>query len=170
MAPEKFMARAIEIARDRLHEKDARPFAALVVKQGEIIGEGRSQQKALNDPTAHGEIVAIRDACRRLGTTDLSGCELYTTCEPCLLCAAAIWWAKISKIYYAYTQKECERIGFSTKGLVDEMTRPITSRKMPSKRICADEAELLFQEWRPVRVRCSGRVTDAKIAPIRTKN
>ena len=78
MAPEKFMARAIEIGRTGLRTKDARPFAAVVVRQGKIVGEGRSQQKTLLDPTAHGEIVAIRDACRRLGTTDLSGCELYT--------------------------------------------------------------------------------------------
>src|SRR5262245_59647790 len=93
MTPEEFMARAIEIGREGLHEKHARPFAALIVKQGQIVGEGRSLQRALNDPTAHGEIVAIRDACKRLGTTDLSGCEIYTTCEPCLLCVSAIWWA-----------------------------------------------------------------------------
>jgi guanine deaminase len=147
MTPEQIMARAIDIGRAGLQEKDGRPFAAVVVKQGEIVGEGRSQQKALNDPTAHGEIVAIRDACRRLGTTDLSGCELYTTCEPCLLCVAAIWWAKISKMYYAHTQEECERIGFSTKGLVDEATRPLASRKLPAQRICAKEAYLLFEEW-----------------------
>jgi guanine deaminase len=147
MTPEKFMAHAIEIGRAGLHTKDARPFAAVVVRQGKIIGEGRSQQKTLLDPTAHGEIVAIRDACRRLGTTDLSGCELYTTCEPCLLCVAAIWWAKISKMYYAYTQEDCERIGFSTKALIDEVRRPPASRKLPSERICVAEAEMLFQEW-----------------------
>lgn len=147
MTPEAFMARAIEIARDRLNERDARPFAAVIVKDGEIIGEGRSLQRELNDPTAHGEVLAIRDACKRLGTTDLSECELYTTCEPCLLCVSAIYWAKIRKMYYAYTQEECERIGFSTKGLVDEVTRPLASRKLPSQRVCAKEADLLFQEW-----------------------
>lgn len=147
MTSEKFMARAIELGRAGLHTKDGRPFAAVVVKQGEIVGEGRSQQITLHDPTAHGEIVAIRDACRRLGTTDLSGCELYTTCEPCLLCVAAIWWAKISKMYYAHTQKDCERIGFSTKALVEEVMHPLASRKLPAERICADEAEFLFQEW-----------------------
>jgi guanine deaminase len=147
MIPEQFMARAIEIGRAGLQSKDGRPFAAVIVRQGEIVGEGRSQQKSLHDPTAHGEIVAIRDACRRLGTTDLSGCEIYTTCEPCVLCVSAIWWAKISKMYYAYTQAECEIIGFSTKGLVDEVTRPLTSRKLPGERICAEEAGILFQEW-----------------------
>jgi guanine deaminase len=147
MTPEKFMARAIEIGREGLREKHARPFAALIVKQGQIVGAGRSLQRALNDPTAHGEIVAIRDACKRLGTTDLSGCEIYTTCEPCLLCVSAIWWAKISKMYYAHTQEECERIGFSTKGLVDEVTRPLASRKLPAERICAEEANKLFEEW-----------------------
>jgi guanine deaminase len=147
MTPEKFMARAIEIGREGLREKHARPFAALIVKQGQIVGAGRSLQRALNDPTAHGEIAAIRDACKRLGTTDLSGCEIYTTCEPCLLCVSAIWWAKISKMYYAHTQEECERIGFSTKGLVDEVTRPLASRKLPAERICAEEANKLFEEW-----------------------
>ena len=128
--------RAIHGARDR-----ARP------RRTPRVGEGRSQQKTLYDPTAHGEIVAIRDACKRLGTTDLSGCEIYTTCEPCLLCVSAIWWAKISKMYYAYTQEECERIGFSTKALVDEVTRPLAARKLPAERICAEEANMLFAEW-----------------------
>lgn len=147
MTPEQIMARAIEMGRRDLHEKGARPFAALIVKQGKIIGEGRSQQTVLNDPTAHGEIIAIRDACKRLGTTDLVGCEIYTTCEPCLLCVSAIWWAKISRMYYAHTQQDCERIGFSTKELVDEVTRPLHRRKLPAKRILTEEAEILFQEW-----------------------
>jgi len=147
MTPEQIMARAIEMGRHGLDEKGARPFAALIVKQGEIVGEGRSQQTAFNDPTAHGEIVAIRDACKRLGTTDLSGSEIYTTCEPCLLCVSAIWWAKISRMYYAYTQQDCEKIGFSTKELVEEVARPLHLRKLPAKRILAEEAEILFQEW-----------------------
>jgi guanine deaminase len=147
MTPEQIIARAIEMGRNGLHVKGARPFAALVVLEGEIVGEGRSQQMAFNDPTAHGEIVAIRDACKRLGTIDLSGCELYTTCEPCLLCVSAIWWAKISRMYYAQTQHGCERIGFSTKELVDEVTRPLQARKLPSKRILAEEADILFEEW-----------------------
>ena len=147
MTPEQFMARAIELGRAGLHAEDGRPFAAVIVKEGEIVGEGRSQQKTLYDPTAHGEIVAIRDACRRLGTTNLGGCEIYTTCEPCLLCVSAIWWAKISKMYYAYTQEECERIGFSTKALVDEVTRPLAARKLPAERICAEEANILFAQW-----------------------
>ncbi len=100
MSPDKFMARAIEFGRAGLHAKNGRPFAAVIVKEGTIVGEGRSQQTTLHDPTARGEIVAIRDACKRLGTTDLNGCEIYTTWEPCLLCVSAIWWAKISKMYY----------------------------------------------------------------------
>lgn len=147
MIPEEFMARAIELGRAGLRAKDGRPFAAVIVKQGQIVGEGRSQQKTLHDPTAHGEVVAIRDACKRLGTTDLSGCEIYTTCEPCLLCVSAIWWAKISKMYYAYTQDDCERIGFSTRALMDEVRRPLAARAMPAERICAQEANALFAEW-----------------------
>jgi guanine deaminase len=144
------MARAIEMGRNGLHAKGARPFAALVVLDGEIVGEGRSQQMAVNEPTAHGEIVAIRDACKRLGTIDLSGCELYTTCEPCLLCVSAIWWAKISRMYYAQTQEGCERIGFSTKEFVEEVTRPLLARKLPSKRILAEEANVLFAQGRRI--------------------
>jgi guanine deaminase len=147
MTPEQIMACAIGMGRDGLHVKGARPFVALIVLEGEIVGKGRSQQMAVNDPTAHGEIVAIRDACKRLGTIDLSGCELYTTCEPCLLCVSAIWWAKISRMYYAHTQEDCEHIGFSTKELVDEVTRPLMARKLPSKRILAEEANVLFKEW-----------------------
>lgn len=147
MTSEQIMARAIEMARDGLHVKGARPFVALVVSEGEIVAEGRSQQRALNDPTAHGEIVAIRNACKRLETVDLSGCEIYTTCEPCLLCVSAIWWAKISRMYYAHTQEDCERIGFSTKELSDEVMRPLAARKLPSKRILAEEANILFNEW-----------------------
>jgi tRNA(Arg) A34 adenosine deaminase TadA len=147
MTPEQIMTRAIDMARKRLSDKDARPFVALVVKNGEVIGEGRSQQIALNDPTAHGEILAIRDACKRLGTTDLSGAEIYTTCEPCLMCVSAIWWAKISRMYYAQTQEDCEKIGFSTKELMAEVGRPLPLRKLPATRILAKEAEALFQEW-----------------------
>src|SRR6185312_8671147 len=147
MTPEQIMARAIEMGGRDLNQKGARPFAAIIARQGEIVGEGRSQQLALNDPTAHGEILAIRDACKRLGTIDLTGCEIYTTCEPCLLCVSAIWWSKISRMYYAHTQEDCERIGFSTKGLVEEVTRPLHRRKLPAKRILAEEANILFEEW-----------------------
>ena len=147
MTPEQIMARAIAMGRHGLHEKGARPFAAIVVRDGEIVGEGRSQQTALRDPTAHGEILAIRDACKRLDTTDLSECEIYTTCEPCLLCVSAIWWAKIRRMYYAHTQEDCEKIGFSTKELVEEVSRPLKLRKLPGKRILAEEAQKLFEEW-----------------------
>jgi guanine deaminase len=147
MTPDQIMTRAIETARNELHLKGARPFVALIVLDGEIVGEGRSQQRDAYDPTAHGEIVAIRDACKRLRSIDLTGCELYTTCEPCLLCVSAIWWAKISRMYYAQTQEGCEQIGFSTKELVEEATRPLAARKLPSRRILAEEADTLFKEW-----------------------
>jgi len=146
MSPEQLMMRAIEMSRGALARKGSRPFAALIVKDGQIVGEGLSESTHV-DPTAHGEILAIRDACRRLGSTDLSGHEIYTSCEPCPLCVAAIWWAKLDRLYYANTLDDCERIGISTRDLVDEVSKPIGARKLPSKRILAAEAHKVFDEW-----------------------
>lgn len=145
--PEDFMRHAIEEAKTGVGQKGYRPFAALIVKGGQIVGQAISKSRSGNDPTAHGEVLAIREACNRLGTRSLEGCELYTTCEPCPLCVSAIWYAKINRIYYAYTLADCEKIGISTAELVDELRHPISQRKMPSKRILAREAHELFEAW-----------------------
>jgi guanine deaminase len=146
-SPEDFMRYAIEQAKIGMGHKGHRPFAALVVKDGQIISQAVSKSRSSNDPTAHGEVLAIRDACNRLGTRNLEECDLYTTCEPCPLCVSAIWYSRISCIYYAFTLDGCEKIGISTADLIDDLRQPIEKRKMTSKRILAPEAQKLFDAW-----------------------
>jgi tRNA(Arg) A34 adenosine deaminase TadA len=147
MTPKDYMRRAFAIARKDMGQKGYRPFGAVIVKDGAIICEAVSQSRSSNDPTAHGEVLAIRAACAKLGTRDLSGCELYTTCEPCPLCVSAIWYARIDKTIYAFTLEDCERIGINTQKLIDELALPMAARRHPSKRLLADEAETLFRDW-----------------------
>lgn len=143
-----FMRRAIALsAEPRPHPGDE-PFAAVIVKEGAIVGEGRNSMGSQFDPTAHGEIVAIRDACRRLQTTDLAGCELYTSCEPCSLCVAAIWWSNIERVYYACTLADAHQLGFcSVDALAHEVGLPIHRRARPSERLLAEEATAVLREW-----------------------
>ncbi len=147
MTPEDLMRKAIEMSRQAVTNSGNRPFAALIVKGGEIVGEGLNDTPASHDPTAHGEVVAIRDATRRLGTEDLSGCEIYTTCEPCSLCVAAIWWSKIDKMYYAATLADCKEIGIGVDGLVEEISRPVDRRTLPAERILSEDARAVLEEW-----------------------
>ena len=108
----KFMELAINEAKKGIRNKEGGPFGAVIVKDGKVVGHGHNKVVANNDPTAHGEMMAIRDACNRLGTFDLTGCELYTTSEPCPMCKCAIMWANIKKVYYGCTVKDAENIGF----------------------------------------------------------
>jgi guanine deaminase len=147
MTPDELMKKAIEMSRNAVTNAGHRPFAALIVKDGEIVGEGLNDTPSSHDPTAHGEVLAIRDATRRLGTEDLSGCEIYTTCEPCSLCVAAIWWARIDKMYYAATLDDCEEIGIGVDGLVEEISRPVSGRTLPAERILGEDARAVLNEW-----------------------
>lgn len=147
MSSREIMAYAIELSRREMREKGHSPFAAVIVRDGEIVGEGCNDTATSHDPTGHGEVVAIRDATRRLGTADLSGCEIYTTCEPCSLCVAAIWWAKLDKMYYANTLEDCARLGVDCQPLMDEVSKPIAARRLPTERIMAEEAHAVFDEW-----------------------
>lgn len=147
MTPKEIMARAIEISRSEMRARGYRPFAAIIARNGEIVAEGCNDSVESHDPTAHGEVVAIRNATRKLGTDDLSGCEIYTTCEPCSLCVAAIWWAKLDRMYYANTLEDCARLGIGTDELVSEVSLPIAKRKLPTERILAAEAHAVFDEW-----------------------
>jgi guanine deaminase len=146
--PEEFMQLAFERGRDGIGKVGHRPFACLIVKDGNIVGEAVSTSKSGNDPTAHGEVLAIRDACQRLDTRDLKGCDLYTTCEPCPLCVSAIWYAKVSRVYYSYTLEDCERIGIGTRELIEELQHSIQDRKLPSRQLLVDEGRKLFNDWR----------------------
>ena len=146
--PEDFMRLAFERGRDGYRSGGASPFACLIVRDGEIVGEAVSASRTSNDPTAHGEVMAIRDACERLATRDLSGCDLYTTCEPCPLCVSAIWYARVSRLYYSYTLEDCEAIGISTQELVEDLRHPIQDRKLPSKQLLVEDGKQLFDDWR----------------------
>jgi guanine deaminase len=146
--PEDFMRLAFEKGRKGIGLAAHRPFACLIVREGKIVGEAVSASRSGNDPTAHGEVLAIRDACDRLATRDLSDCELYTTCEPCPLCVSAIWYAKIKQLYYSYTLEDCEAIGISTRELVQELQCPIQTRKLPSTQLLVAEGKKLFDDWR----------------------
>jgi tRNA(Arg) A34 adenosine deaminase TadA len=123
------------------------PFGAVVVKDGAIIAEGFNQVTSANDPTAHAEVTAIREACRKLGSFKLEGCEIYTSCEPCPMCLSAIFWARIDHIYYANTREDAARIGFDDDELYREVARPLDQRTIPNEQLLAEEGRVAFDAW-----------------------
>ena len=126
----KFMSRAIELSLESVNNGTG-PFGAVIVKNEKIIAEGSNKVTSTNDPTAHGEIVAIREACKQLNNFSLSGCELYSSCEPCPLCLSAIYWARINKIYYANTREDARKIDFDDSFIYSEIKKNIDERKIP---------------------------------------
>ncbi|MDR2213153.1 MAG: nucleoside deaminase [Pseudomonadales bacterium] len=142
-----FMTRAIELSRLHMRANAGGPFGALVVKDGKVIGEGWNQVTSSNDPTAHAEVVAIRDACRALNTFTLEGAEIYASCEPCPMCLAAIYWARIGKVYYANTRQDAAAIGFDDDFLYQEIAKDVAERKVPMLQAARDEALAVFEEW-----------------------
>jgi len=143
----KFMRRAIEISRERMNANQGGPFGAVIVRDGAIVAEGWNQVTSSNDPTAHAEVVAIRDACRTLGVFSLAGCEIYTSCEPCPMCLAAVYWARLDRIHYANTRADAAAIGFDDSHIYDQIALPIARRAIPMRRVLADEAAAVFREW-----------------------
>jgi len=143
-----FMRRAIALAIDNLRVHGGGPFAALVVKEGRILAEGANRVTATNDPTAHAEIVAIRAACRALGDFQLTGCDLYTTCEPCPMCLGAIYWARPARIFYAGTAEDAAAAGFDDAFIYDELRHPRAERHLPMTQLLRDEALAIFSAWR----------------------
>ena len=144
----KFMQEAINLSRKNIDKQYWWPFGAVIVKDGEIVWKWYNHVIKNNDPTAHGEIMAIRDACKNLWTFDLSGCEIYTSCEPCPMCLGAIYWARIWKIYYWDSQKEADEIGFDDGNFYKELAQPIQKRSVPEEQIMFDEAKKVFDEWK----------------------
>lgn len=142
-----FMREAIELSRKNIREGKGGPFATVVVKDGKIIARGTNLVTSTNDPTAHAEIVAIREACRALTAFQLGGCELYTSCEPCPMCLGAIYWARPEKVYYANTHIDAANIGFDDKFIYKEIALPISGRKIPMIQILREEALIAFWEW-----------------------
>ena len=142
----KFMSRAIELSIESVNNGTG-PFGAVIVKNEKIIAEGSNKVTSTNDPTAHGEIVAIREACKQLNNFSLSGCELYSSCEPCPLCLSAIYWARINKIYYANTREDARKIDFDDSFIYSEIKKNIDERKIPMTQMMRDEALKAFELW-----------------------
>lgn len=142
------MRKAIQLSAEKMEAGFGGPFGAVVVKDGEVIAEGFNQVTSSNDPTAHAEVDAIRKACQKLETFDLSGCEIYTSCEPCPMCLSAIYWARLDKIYYANSREDAADIGFDDEMLYREITKPVEERAIPTLRLLADEAIKPFEEWK----------------------
>ena len=145
---EKFMREAVIIAKMNANSGAGGPFGALVVKDGEIISSASNSVTPDNDPTAHAEVNAIRKACRKLNTFDLSGCTLYTSCEPCPMCLSAAYWAHIDKIYYAADRNDAASAGFSDAFIYDEFLKPLSQRTIPIEQILENEGAEPFEEWR----------------------
>jgi tRNA(Arg) A34 adenosine deaminase TadA len=142
-----FMARAIELSMQNVTSGEGGPFATVIVKDGQIVAEGTNRVTALNDPTAHAEIVAIREACVRLGSFELSGCEIYATCEPCPMCLGAIYWTRPLRVYFGNTARDAAKIGFDDAFIYDEMRLPPDRRHVPMIPLMRDEAQKAFQAW-----------------------
>jgi len=143
---DQFMSKAIELSIANV-TRGGGPFAALVVKQGEIVASGVNQVTAGNDPTAHAEIVAIREACRKLNTFQLEGCDIYTTCEPCPMCLGAIYWARPARVFFANTRGDAKRIGFDDELIYEQVARPIGERSIPFIPLMREEALEAFRMW-----------------------
>lgn len=142
------MAEAISLSRQGISQNEGGPFGCVVVKDDVIVGRGNNKVTSSNDPTAHAEIVAIRDACRNLGTYQLTDCEIYTTCEPCPMCLGAIYWARVKVIYYANNRTDAADIGFDDSMIYEEFGVDLENRRIPIKSIGREEALKVFQEWK----------------------
>lgn len=144
---EKFMRLAIEKSLESV-DNGGGPFGAVVVKEGEVVAVASNSVTLDNDPTAHAEVNAIRTACKKLGTFDLSGCEIYASCEPCPMCLASIYWARIGKLYYANTQTDADKIGFSDNFIYDEFAKPESERSIKVVKMLRNEAIKAFENWK----------------------
>jgi tRNA(Arg) A34 adenosine deaminase TadA len=130
-----------------MQENGGGPFGTVVVNRGQIVGRGWNQVTSLLDPTAHAEVMAIRDACRALQRPELRGCELYTTCEPCPMCLAAIYWARLDRIFYACTRIDAAGAGFDDEFIYQQIPLELSARSLPMTQVCRDSAVELFHEW-----------------------
>jgi len=144
---EYFMRRAISLAQKGIDSNSGGPFGAVVVKDGEIIGEGCNQVTSTNDPTAHAEVVAIRNACQKLDSFQLDDCILYTSCEPCPMCLGAIYWARPAQVFFACTREDAANIGFDDHFIYDEIERPIEERHIKTVNFLRDAGLTVFENW-----------------------
>jgi tRNA(Arg) A34 adenosine deaminase TadA len=144
---QKFMREAIRLSIQMMRRGKGGPFGAVVVKGKRIVGRGCNEVTSANDPTAHAEIVAIRDACRRLKTFQLDHCDLYTSCEPCPMCLSAIYWARLRTVFYGNTRQDAAKINFDDDFIYREVALPIRKRTLKMKQVLHDEALAAFAEW-----------------------
>jgi len=142
-----FMARAIQLSIDNVNSGRGGPFGAVIVKDGTIIAEGANQVTSTNDPTAHAEVLAIREACRKLGVFVLESCEIYTSCEPCPMCLGAIYWARLFRIYFANAGADASGIGFDDSFIYSEIAQPHSQRTIPMIQMMREEALVAFRAW-----------------------
>ncbi len=142
-----FLRRAIALATENVTNGHGGPFAAVIVRDGQIVGEGANSVTATNDPTAHAEVAAIRAACKAMGTFRLAGCQLYTSCEPCPMCLSAAYWARLDAIFYGCCAADAARAGFDDAFLYEEFRKDPSERRLPATRLLSDEAWASFAAW-----------------------
>lgn len=142
-----FMQEAIRLSKEGMENNEGGPFGCVIVKDDVIIGRGNNRVLSTNDPTAHAEIVAIREACKNLASFQLEGCHIYTSCEPCPMCMGAIYWARPAKVYYANTRKDAAAAGFDDSFIYDELGLPNNERKIAMECLGSKEAFLVFELW-----------------------
>ena len=147
MTPEDLMRRAIALSMEKMQAGSGGPFGAVIARGGEVVAEGWNQVTSANDPTAHAEIVAIRAACAALGRFELSDCEIYTSCEPCPMCLAAAYWARLGRISFGNDRRAAAGIGFDDEFLYREVPTPVAERAVPTVQMLADEAHAAFDAW-----------------------
>lgn len=143
----KFMQEALRLAKKNISIVNGGPFGAVVIHKGKIIGSGSNEVTARNDPTAHAEIIAIREACLKMGTWHLEECEIYASCEPCPMCLSAIYWAKIKKVYFAATRYDAASLGFNDEFIYNEIQLPHNHRTLPMEQMMEKEAKEIFRKW-----------------------
>jgi len=142
------MREAIALSIEKMEAGEGGPFGAVVVKDGAVVGRGWNRVTSSNDPTAHAEMMAIRDACSTLGTFDLAGCELYASCEPCPMCLAAIYWARLDKLYYSAGRADAAGAGFDDELIYGEISKPWKNRQLPAEQVMQAEAQKAFDAWK----------------------
>ena len=141
------MSQAIELAVENVRQGNGGPFAAVVVRQGSVIATGVNRVTATNDPTAHAEVVGIREACRVLGTYQLTGCDVYTTCEPCPMCLGALYWARPERVFFAATQEDAAAAGFDDSFIYRQFATPREQRAIPMIHVADADSTRPFREW-----------------------
>ena len=144
---ERFMRRAIELAQRGVDDGLGGPFGCVIVKNGEIVGEGCNEVTSTNDPTAHAEVVAVREACRNLNSFQLTGCDVYTSCEPCPMCLGAIYWARPARIFVAGTREDAAAAGFDDELFYSEIEKPNDDRQLKMESLLREESQKVFESW-----------------------